>query len=373
MGTLQLLPVNPGTENHGGEVYGCAYSPDGAFVLSAGWDGHLRLWETASGNHVSALCAGSKPLSACQISADGKQWLAGSLDGMLTFWDPMSRRPLSTFLAHTRPLSAIQLLPDGRLLTASWDRSVVVWKLGRERESRSLIGHEDIVAGCRCAADGRTLLSWSHDCTLRTWDLEYTQLRLTFTGHRDRVTAGAISPDGRWAASGSRDGVLKLWDFQTGEEISTTAVEGEVRGCFFLLDGESIVVVDQHGRVTWRTAPTLEERAQLISRLPVQCSELAPAGNQLVLGCDDGRPRFVTIAGMDDNPLVVTPTQSKRRTRTMMDRLFGRSRLTDAYSCTCPACGCSFDLEKAGTGQDACCPHCRRRLRLGALLRVAVD
>ena len=76
---------------------------------------------------------------------------------------------------------------------------------------------------------------------------------------------------------------------------------------------------------------------------------------------------------MDDNPLLVTPLQTKRQTRTVLDRLFGRSRMTAAYSCTCPACGRTFDLEKPVPGEPASCPQCRRSLRLNTLTRVAAD
>src|SRR5581483_12291532 len=73
--TLRLTPA-PESEKHEGEVFSCCYTPDGAFVLSAGWDGHLRLWEVSSGAHLTALKVGNKPLSACAVSPDGKRWVA---------------------------------------------------------------------------------------------------------------------------------------------------------------------------------------------------------------------------------------------------------------------------------------------------------
>ena len=43
MATLRLLASNPNAEGHKGEAFACAYTPDGAYVLSGGWDGHLRV------------------------------------------------------------------------------------------------------------------------------------------------------------------------------------------------------------------------------------------------------------------------------------------------------------------------------------------
>jgi hypothetical protein len=47
----------------GGELFSCVYSGDGAFVLSAGWDGYLRLGLSACARQISSLQASSKPLS----------------------------------------------------------------------------------------------------------------------------------------------------------------------------------------------------------------------------------------------------------------------------------------------------------------------
>src|SRR5215471_3745641 len=105
------------------------------FVLSAGWDGYLRLWETTTGAHVTGFQITSKPVSSCAVSPDGKQWLSGTLEGMLGRWDALTHQQSSTFLAHTRPISGMAFSADGRILaTASWDRSIILWNNARERE-----------------------------------------------------------------------------------------------------------------------------------------------------------------------------------------------------------------------------------------------
>ena len=35
---------------HSGEVYTCAFSPDGSTVLSGSWDNTLKLWDVGSGH-----------------------------------------------------------------------------------------------------------------------------------------------------------------------------------------------------------------------------------------------------------------------------------------------------------------------------------
>jgi WD40 repeat protein len=368
--TLRLL-TGAATGGHGGEAFACCYTPDGGYVLSGGWDGCLRLWDAATGQPLTSLRTGAKPVSACAVSADGTSWLSGSLDGMLAAWDAMAQTQRWIFLAHTRPVSTILVTANPEVLvTASWDRTLVVWRLGVERDKRILEGHSDIVAGCRFHPDGGRLLSWSHDGTLRLWGPNLSGCLTTFAGHKDRITAAAIAPDGLWAVSASRDRVLKLWDLQRQREAMSLTLGAELRACLFLLDGESLVSIDVNGLVTLHTLPRLEKRERLATRLAVQCAELSPSGNQIALGCGDGRVHFLAVDGFDNSPLLVTPTEAKVRTTTVLQRLFGRCTVAKTYRCTCPVCRQSFTLPVTALGQPAPCPHCRQRLRLSLMTRI---
>jgi len=369
--TLRLQEPGPGPAIQG-ELLTCAYMPDGAFVVSGGWDGYLRLWEANQGNHVAAFRTGDKPVAACAVSNDGKQILSGGLDGLLAFWDALTHVRSLVWLAHTRPISSISYTPDGKsLLTSAWDGTIVYWKSIKDRDGKTLAGHKDIVAGCRVVPDGASLVSWSHDGTVRHWDHERQTLKSEFRGHGDRVLAGDVSPDGRWCASGARNGSLKLWDLQAGKVAATTLLAGELRCVLFLLDGETLIAGDVRGNLSVHTLPNLEKVADLATGAPVQAGDLAPAGAQLTLACSDGRVRIVTIDGLADRPLLVTAHQTTERKKAGLKRLLGgRSRLVYNYRMVCPACRNSFGVPSGETGQEMSCPGCGRRLRIGSVARA---
>lgn len=371
--TLRLLDEakGPGGE---GELLCCAYTPDGAFVLSGGWDGHLRLWETTQGLHVSSLRTGDKPVSSCVVAPDGKHLVSGGLDGLLAFWDALTHVRTFVFLAHPRPLSAVVFGPEARgLATSSWDGTLTWWKSVKDRDGKQLTGHRDIVAGCTVTPDGLNLLSWSHDTTLRLWDIGRGALRSDLRGHADRVHAAAVSPDGRWAVSGGRDGNLKVWDLQAARAVASVNVDDEPVACRFLLDGETVVACDRFGRLSLHVVPSLGQVGELVTKLPVANMEVSPASNQLALATSTGRVRLVNVHGLENAPLHVTAIQRLQRRSSGLQRLFGISKLAYAFRTTCPACRHTVELSGGQVGLERACPHCRRVLHVASMAPAAKD
>ncbi len=75
--------------------------------------------------------------------------------------------------------------------------------------------------GCAVSADGRTGLSASADRTLIVWDLASGEQRHTLRGHEGWVKGCAVSADGRTGLSASSDRTLIVWDLASGEHAHT--------------------------------------------------------------------------------------------------------------------------------------------------------
>jgi WD40 repeat protein len=364
--TLRLLPDSNDGESHGDEVLACTYSPDSKYVLSGGWDGCLRLWGSKGGESLGKIEVAPKPVSACAISPDGTELVSGTLDGMLARWDAASHRQNSIFLAHTRPIAAIAFANDGfTMVTASWDRNLILW--GSGRESRTLAGHGDIVAGCCFTPNAQGLVSWSHDNTVRLWEVSTARVLNTFKDLGDRVMAGATSPDSRYAVLGTRDHALKLIDLVTFKAVRSVKMGGEIRFVTFLLDGRAVLAGDTSGTLALFSIPDFKTQGKLETELGIQCGALAVSGAQLALGCNDGRIHLINIEGFDAAPLVIHMTQQTRRTSSTLQRIFGKSSEVFVLQGSCPVCRATF--EYPGTHvQQLNCPACRRTLRVGSVL-----
>jgi guanine nucleotide-binding protein subunit beta-2-like 1 protein len=103
------------------------------------------------------------------------------------------------------------------ILTASRDKSIIVWTLTREDGNygyarRALRGHNHFVSDIVISSDGQFALSGSWDSTLRLWEINTGKCTRRFIGHAKDVLSVAFSSDNRQIVSGSRDRTIKLWN-----------------------------------------------------------------------------------------------------------------------------------------------------------------
>lgn len=109
------------------------------------------------------------------------------------------------------------------LITASRDRSILVWKLNPlEAEAhpehhygqpvQMLKGHSHFITDLALANENNFLLSSSWDKTLRLWDVRSGKSSRLFTGHTKEVLTVAFSPDNRQILSGGSDREIRLWN-----------------------------------------------------------------------------------------------------------------------------------------------------------------
>jgi len=107
-------------------------------------------------------------------------------------------------------------VPD-MLLSASRDKSLIMWTLTREDEKygvakRRMKGHSHYVQDVAISSDGQFALSGSWDGTLLLWDLNTGTTARNFYGHTKDVLSVAFSADNRQIVSGSRDKSINLWN-----------------------------------------------------------------------------------------------------------------------------------------------------------------
>jgi guanine nucleotide-binding protein subunit beta-2-like 1 protein len=117
------------------------------------------------------------------------------------------------------------------ILSASRDKSIIMWKLTRNEPDwgephKRLTGHGHFVQDVTISSDGQFALSGSWDGTLRLWDLNTGSTTRRFVGHNKDVLSVAFSADNRQIVSSSRDKSIKLWNTLGQCKFTISAEEG---------------------------------------------------------------------------------------------------------------------------------------------------
>ena len=244
-----------------------AFSPDGKFVATAGWDGHVKFWQIPSGNEQVSnkkppTIWHGKSLKRIYFSPHGTLLATiSSDDGLVKVWKISSLQkpiwqgndfnlgaafsPDDKLLAlankndhvvyvlntstgnyqailpgHTGHLSKLVFLPQGQspkvrfLVSASDDETVKIWDISTSRELFSLTGHHKPWRGISVYPDpekkGNRLVSVGWDGQARVWDIR--------VGHTSFVNKVIFDKKGTWLATASNDGTVRTWDTKDGNE-----------------------------------------------------------------------------------------------------------------------------------------------------------
>jgi WD40 repeat protein len=131
-------------------------------------------------------------------------------------------------VATVAKLESMAVSPDGQMLAYAAKGQVNLWDLAQNAPlGPPLTGHTSTVFSLDFSADGRWLVSGSHDQGVIVWSVLAAEQHLVLQGHRAAVRCVAVSPDGALLASGDLDGTIILWDLTSGEEIARVENGGD--------------------------------------------------------------------------------------------------------------------------------------------------
>jgi WD40 repeat protein len=285
---------------HTGAVTGIALIPNTSYMVTAGEDKTVRVWEVSSGKQIRAFQGHMARVTAVASRGDGKQVASGSEDGAIRIWDfnteddhraltdakdslwavafsPDSKRVASagsdgsirvynpetgklevTLKGAKSPITSLAFLPDSnRLVAAGGDQVVVVWDVSKEKQIKELPGHESAVLSVAVADGGKLIVSGSADKTVRGFEPEGEKAAWTWTA-RSAVCAVAIRKGGKQVAAGLADGTLVALDISgsTPKDVASQAAHVAGVACLaYSPDGSKLVSVGGDGAVrVWTVA-----------------------------------------------------------------------------------------------------------------------
>jgi WD40 repeat protein len=271
-----------------------AYSPDGKYLATAGFESVVRLWDTASGRQVAHARLSGGGVSSVAFAPGGKSLAAtGGVSEVLLLRVPSLRR-LRRCAGHKGWVNAVAFSPDGRSLASAGrdDRTVRLWdpSAGEERwRARPPKG----VPSCLAFSPGRKTLAVGCDNLRGVWLLDLSGKDLGRVAVEEGYVSGlAFSPDGRLLASGQSVTEVRLWDVSSWKKVRVLT-PGADRFAFSP-DGKYLAGGDTRGAVCWwevRTGRRVarHEGSDFTGEVPIAFS---PDGKRLAAVFQEGPVRF---------------------------------------------------------------------------------
>lgn len=242
------------------------------------------------------------------IAPDGRRAVSASEDRTLLVWDLVTGRVLHLLKGHSAGVNDLAVTPDGRsVVSVSTDRTLKVWDLATGIIICTMEGHSDSVNGVALSPDGQWAVSASSNHTLKVWELKTGQAVRTLEGHTRQVNGVAVTPDGKrvisacgfhapWIGTGSPDDTLKVWDLTSGRALMTLEGHSDgVRRVRMSPDGRSVVSASSDGtlRLWGLDRPTALRTVEAHSA--AWDAAIMADGRRVIAACSDGTLRILDL------------------------------------------------------------------------------
>ncbi|EGD74264.1 hypothetical protein PTSG_06273 [Salpingoeca rosetta] len=286
---------------HPGGAFSVAHSCSGSLFASGGADATVKVWNS-SGHNTQSLREHTGTVTCIDFAPAGDTMVSASNDKSVLIWSLRTSRSTFRCTGHTDKVYTARFLGHTKVVSASQDRTMKLWNAARGISERTYLLHStcyDIAS-----VDGPRFLSGHFDKYVREWDTRQSgtkPVRELNTEHREAIVAVALSPTRDYLLTSCRDGQLKLVDLlqmRVVKSFTSDDATGQ-SACHpsFSPDGAHFAVGRQSGVIEiWNIHKT--EIVQTLSSAchagPVNCvswgsSELVSAGKdgRLIVWEDD--------------------------------------------------------------------------------------
>jgi hypothetical protein len=254
-------------EGHQAGITRVAFTPEGKRLASSGYDQTVRVWDVVSGKELQQWGAQQRGFTSFALAPDGRTLASGAADHSLRLLDLANGRELRFYRGHQTSVVGVAFSPDGRwLASGSEDQTVRIWHVAGGRQVRQLNANSGIWT-VAFTPDSRYLAAGGRDKRLRVWEvLTGTLLRIT-DAHGDGIPALDCAADGRLLLTASHDSTAALWDWSNGKPadlpLRTTLAEEEFSAAWHALAQENGLIAQP---AIWQLASTPQQTLPFLRR-----------------------------------------------------------------------------------------------------------
>jgi WD40 repeat protein len=254
-------------------------TPDGLNLIGIHWDGGVEVYDSQSGQMLSALDVGTtgNPRAGCIAVLSNERIAVGGRGHCIDIWDLPSATRLATFRGHTEPVLAVTVSPDRKfLVSSSHDSTVRLWRL----PENGVGTREPPLMGEIVPPNALTLEA-------------YRVLR----GHTQRTRHAIFSPDNKTVYSCGDDGFVRVWEVETGRESDKFDNGDWVLNIGLIDHGRTLMASTQSQLKVWNlvTGRESDPFPKLTNGDRLTRAAISPDGRKVAAGSASGTVRIWDI------------------------------------------------------------------------------
>ncbi len=231
-------------DDHDAAVNAVRFVPGGERVLSAGDDGHVRLWNLTSGELIKRFEGHTFKVVSLGVSADGRYAISAAWDGTARVWDLKNLAAGAVLKGHVNSVNAAAVSMGGEeVFTADYNGVVRAFDISTGELKRQIYKHGWGINVLHALPGGRRLFFGGLDGAVGTLDLVSGKVGKLLSRHERPVLSGVVSAKHNLAATGGAGGVIQVWDITTWElkyrhthpfgPVWSMALAGDGKGLYF--------------------------------------------------------------------------------------------------------------------------------------------
>ncbi|KAF9762005.1 hypothetical protein IL306_003590 [Fusarium sp. DS 682] len=228
-----------------GQGFRVTFSLDGHAVMSISKEGHVRVWDVASGLllHEVVRSVDTPPLPEHLFSADSTLAIITSCTLTFQVIDLQNGTRLQNIQGPEQPLLCVALSNNDILLASgSIDGLVRVWNVQTGVLQHELSGHNHAIWRLVFSADDTVLVSVSDDKTAKAWNLTRGEQQAVLGGEFLDMAFLIDSPSILLCSDGNRNYARShLWDVSSNEYAKVDGLD--LAGIRLSSDGTRVVSV----------------------------------------------------------------------------------------------------------------------------------
>ncbi len=221
-------------------------SRDSKFLVTASFDGVVRLWDLAGSKQMQAFSGHRSRVDGVAYKNSTKEILSVG-DSTLRIWKIADSVASKIIRFNSAPFRVV-IDPSENRAYVGFNNGTVSVIDTRLWEEVGKFSCNNGIQEVSLSADGSMSAAFCGS-KIEVWDTRSATRRLILSGHEKSGYGLCFSDDGKYLISGSYDQTFKLWDLSTGAcTLTYHGFENEIYNCKFLSERE-IFLSSSQGKV----------------------------------------------------------------------------------------------------------------------------